>query len=297
MTPKRGDHAQGQAGRHGHRGLVAVSLLLAVNQIVVKHVTVGLQPVFFAGPALGPCRRVRRRRGSGIAGSRGGSVWPTSGPGLLMGALFAAEFLCLFLALDLTTVGRSALIMYSMPVWMGILAHFLLPGERMTATKAAGLALAFGGTAVGDPRRKPDGGHGQPCWAIFARWWRPGAGPGPPVWRASHGCAQAGPRCSCSGWSWSRPRSFWRCRPSFGPLIRDLQPVPLGLARVPVLGRGGGGLHRLALAFVGLSRLDRCQLFLPDPDLRHSSWPLHFWRIVVAKPHWGGGSGVRRKSS
>ena len=54
------------------------------------------------------------------------------GPGLLIGSIFAVEFLGLFLALDLTTVGRSALIMYSMPVGMGLLAHFFIPGERAT---------------------------------------------------------------------------------------------------------------------------------------------------------------------
>jgi drug/metabolite transporter (DMT)-like permease len=64
-----------------------------------------------------------------------------------MGAIFALEFLALFLALDLTTVGRSALIMYSMPVWLGLAGHFFLPGERSTPMKAAGLTLAFAGTA------------------------------------------------------------------------------------------------------------------------------------------------------
>ena len=48
--------------------------------------------------------------------------------------------------------------MYAMPVWMGLLAHFFLPGERMSATKAAGLALALLGMAWAI-RSKGGGGH------------------------------------------------------------------------------------------------------------------------------------------
>eukprot|EP01031_Cornospumella_fuschlensis_P007065 gene7065-8769_t len=70
-----------------------------------------------------------------------------------MGTVFAAEFLCLFMALDLTLVSRASVIFYSMPVWMGLLGHFFLPGERLNGIRALGLLLAFLGTA----------------WAIFSR--------------------------------------------------------------------------------------------------------------------------------
>jgi drug/metabolite transporter (DMT)-like permease len=130
----------------GLGALLAVSLLLAFNQIIVKYVNQGLQPVFFAG-----------LRSALAVVFVGGWLWYRGligrvrladlAPGLLMGAIFALEFLALFLALDLTTVGRSALIMYSMPVWLGLAGHFFLPGERLTGLKAAGLGLAFAGTA------------------------------------------------------------------------------------------------------------------------------------------------------
>jgi drug/metabolite transporter (DMT)-like permease len=95
------------------------------------------------------------------------------GAGLLIGTVFAAEFLFLFLALDLTTVGRTSLIMYSMPVWFALLAHFGL-GERITPTRAAGLALAFAGCAWRSCRGPTPARRA--FWAIFARWVRPGAG-------------------------------------------------------------------------------------------------------------------------
>jgi len=130
----------------GIGALLAVSLLLAFNQIIVKYVNQGLQPVFFAG-LRSALAVVFVGAWLGYRGLWGRIERRDLAAGLLMGAIFALEFLALFLALDLTTVGRSALIMYSMPVWLGLAGHFFLPGERSTPMKAAGLTLAFAGTA------------------------------------------------------------------------------------------------------------------------------------------------------
>ncbi len=131
----------------GAATLVGVALLLAFNQIIIKVANAGLQPVFFAGLrsllAIGFIVLWMRYRGQSLAIAPG-----TVGAGVLTGVIFGAEFLCLFLALDLTAVSRAAIIFYSMPVWMAIMAHFGLPGERITPVKALGLALAFGGTAI-----------------------------------------------------------------------------------------------------------------------------------------------------
>lgn len=53
----------------------------------------------------------------------------TIGAGVLAGVVFSAEFICLYLALGLTTVTRVSVIFYSMPVWMVAVAHFALPGS------------------------------------------------------------------------------------------------------------------------------------------------------------------------
>ena len=130
----------------GAGALLAVTLLLAFNQILVKWINDGLQPVFFAG----------LRSVLAVVFVAGWMAWRgrpprlTRGdllPGLLIGTVFAAEFLCLFLALDLTAVSRASVIFYSMPVWFALMAHFLLPGERLVPQRALGLALAFLGTA------------------------------------------------------------------------------------------------------------------------------------------------------
>ena len=71
------------------------------------------------------------------------------------GFLFAAEFICLFTALDLTSVARVSILFYSMPVWLAIFAHFLLPGEQLTPARALGLALAMAGVTWAVLERDP----------------------------------------------------------------------------------------------------------------------------------------------
>lgn len=203
--------------------LLGVSLLLALNQISVKFVNDGLQPVFFAG--LRSLLAIGFVWGWLVYRKRPPRLQRASlGAGLLIGTLFAAEFLFLFLALDLTTVGRASVIMYSMPVWYAGLAHFGL-GERTTPLKALGLALAFSGCA----------------WALLTR---------PATGEAS----LAGDLCALgAAWGWAltafvarRPvmraegpemQLFWMvlvsgpilllAAPFFGPLIRELEPVHL----------------------------------------------------------------------
>jgi len=130
----------------GAMSLMAFSLLLAFNQVVIKVVNEGIQPIFFVG---------LRSIGAVIClyawmKFRGYHVELPSGMGvlaLLIGLCFAGEFVLLFLALDLTTVTRTSVIFYTMPVWLSIGAHFLMPGEQITRLKGIGLALAFGGVA------------------------------------------------------------------------------------------------------------------------------------------------------
>ncbi len=203
--------------------LLAVTLLLAFNQIIVKSVNEGLQPVFFAGLrsflAIFVVWAWLAWRGRPPR-----LVRASLGPGLLMGAVFAAEFLCLFLALDLTTVGRASVIMYSMPVWFALMAHYGL-GERITPQKAAGLALAFAGCAWAIlSRREP--GEASLAGDLLAL----GAALG---WAATAFVARR-PVMRAEG---PEMQLFWMvlvsapilllAAPFFGPLVRDLQPIHL----------------------------------------------------------------------
>lgn len=68
-------------------------------------------------------------------------------PGIAIGALFGAEFVCMFVGLEYSSVGRVSLLFNTMPFIVLVGAYFFL-GEKMDALKFAGLVLAFGGVAL-----------------------------------------------------------------------------------------------------------------------------------------------------
>jgi drug/metabolite transporter (DMT)-like permease len=210
----------------GAAALVAFALLLAFNQVVVKVVNEGLQPAYFAalrsaGAAICVWLWIRYR------GRRLDFAPGTIVSGIILGLIFATEFLGLFIALDLTTVTRTSVIFYSMPLWLSLAAHFMIPGERIHPAKALGLVAAFCGVA----------------WAIIDR----GAGSvgqasilgdlaalvGALGWAAVVLMARVSPLKRV------RPemQHFWQlavsapilflATPLFGPLVRDLQPIHL----------------------------------------------------------------------
>jgi len=184
----------------------------------------GLQPVFFAGlRSLGVIFCVWlwiRLRGRKLDFKPG-----TIGAGILMGVVFAFEFICLFMALDLTSVTRTTVIFYSMPVWLAIAAHFLMPGERITPVKAAGLLMAFAGVSWAIITRGSDG-EGSLTGDLFAL----GAAFG---WAGITLVARATRLSEVR----AEMQVFWQVlvsapillalAPLFGPLVRDLEPVHL----------------------------------------------------------------------
>ena len=131
----------------GAAALVIFSLLLGLNQALVKIVNEAFAPAFQAGlrsvcaffPVLLFAIVTRRR----LSISDGSLI-----PGIITGFLFAAEFILLFQALDYTTVARASIFFYTMPFWVALGAHFLIPGDRLTGRKIAGLALAVAGVAL-----------------------------------------------------------------------------------------------------------------------------------------------------
>ena len=126
--------------------LVGISVMLGFNQVVIKVTNEGFQPVFWAGlRSVGTifCLLLWMN----LAGKRVHFERDTVGAAILLGLVFSTEFLLLFLALDLTTVVRVSVIFYSMPVWLALFAHFLLPGERVNPGMAGGLVLAMSGVA------------------------------------------------------------------------------------------------------------------------------------------------------
>ena len=131
----------------GGTALVIFSFLMGLNQVLIKLVNAGFSPVFQAGLrsacALLPVLLfawVMKRRLSVTDGT-----FPS---GVLCGTLFALEFLLLFNALEYTTVSRASVLFYTMPVWVAVAAHFLIPGEALTPRRLIGLLMAVIGVGI-----------------------------------------------------------------------------------------------------------------------------------------------------
>ncbi|MEX0339632.1 MAG: DMT family transporter [Arenibacterium sp.] len=131
----------------GASALIAFAALLAFNQVVVKVTADGISPAFQAGArsvgAIGVLLIWMKWRGIPIDYPRHAFKW-----GVLSGVFFGFEFLLLFTALDLTTVSRASVIFYTMPVWLALAAHVLLPGEKLSGLRALGMALAVCGVVL-----------------------------------------------------------------------------------------------------------------------------------------------------
>ncbi len=138
--------------------LIGFSILLGLNQALVKLVNAGFEPVFQGG-LRSACAffvvLIWARMRSVPLNLRDGSL-PF---GLIAGVLFALEFGLVFVALDLTTVSRVSLFFYTMPFFTAVGAHFLVPGERLSWLSAGGLVLAIAGVALGLSEGGAESGH------------------------------------------------------------------------------------------------------------------------------------------
>ena len=81
--------------------------------------------------------------------------------GLLAGALFGAEFLCIFIGLQFTTASRMVVFIYISPFVVALGMPFIARAERLSVVQMAGLLLAFAGVA----------------WAFAEGFASPAAGP------------------------------------------------------------------------------------------------------------------------
>ena len=133
--------------RAGAVMLVSFSALLGLNQVLIKLVNAGLQPVFQAGlrsicaffPVLLFALLMKRR-----LDIRDGSLLF----GVIAGILFAVEFVMMFVGLDYTSVARASILFYTMPLWVALGAHWLVPGERLTMRRSLGVVLAVCGVCI-----------------------------------------------------------------------------------------------------------------------------------------------------
>jgi drug/metabolite transporter (DMT)-like permease len=148
--------------RRNHLDATATILMVilcacwGVNQVAIKLGNAGISPIFHAGlRSLGSAALVwawSAHRGVRLF-SRDGSL----GVGLVVGALFAGEFVFIYAGLLYTTASRAVLFIYTAPFVVAIGAHLWIPGERLRSLQVGGLIAAFCGLALamGDALRLP----------------------------------------------------------------------------------------------------------------------------------------------
>jgi drug/metabolite transporter (DMT)-like permease len=71
-----------------------------------------------------------------------------AGPLLWLGLLFAAQLGLLNVGVWLSTAGHAAVLLNTYPVHIVLLAHFLVPGDSLTAGKLGGVLLGYAGIVL-----------------------------------------------------------------------------------------------------------------------------------------------------
>jgi drug/metabolite transporter (DMT)-like permease len=140
------------AARRQHLDALAVGLLITccalwgLNQVAVKAALPEVPPLTQAAlRSAGAALLVL-----GWAKARGMALFErdaTLRGGLLAGALFAAEFACIFVGLQFTSASRMVVFIYLAPFVVALGMPLVSRGERVSVSQWSGLAAAFGGVA------------------------------------------------------------------------------------------------------------------------------------------------------
>lgn len=124
--------------------LVALCMLFGFNQVVVKFGLEGVSPLMQAGlRSVGASLLLvlwMRLRGEKILYNDGAFWW-----GVLLGVLFAIEFLLIYIALSLTTASHTTIFLYTSPFVVALGAHLFVQGESLRRVQVIGLLVAFAG--------------------------------------------------------------------------------------------------------------------------------------------------------
>ncbi len=124
--------------------LVACSAIWGLGQVAAKVGLAQMPPLLQAGlRSLGAAALLLA-----WAAWRRQPLWQRDGSapgGLLAGALFAAEFACIFIGLQYTSASRMAVFIYLAPFVVALGMPFISRSEKLHAAQLAGLVVAFGG--------------------------------------------------------------------------------------------------------------------------------------------------------
>ncbi len=127
--------------------MLVLCLVWAMQQIALKATAADISPMLqialrsgVATVLVGALMAARGTRLSFVDGS-----WRA---GLVVGGLFALEFLLVSEALRHTSAAHLVVFLYTAPVFAALGLHWKLPSERLAPLQWLGITLAFGGIAV-----------------------------------------------------------------------------------------------------------------------------------------------------
>ncbi|RFU47521.1 DMT family transporter [Paraburkholderia sp. DHOC27] len=127
--------------------MIGLCAIWGFQQVAIKSTNAALPPVFQAGLRSALATLLvwawAWTRGTPLFRNDG-----TLGPGLLAGVLFAAEFVCIFLGLTLTSASRMAVFLYTAPCFTALGLHWFVEGERLRRVQWAGIVVAFAGMTL-----------------------------------------------------------------------------------------------------------------------------------------------------
>ena len=134
--------------RLAHLDTLAISLLLGcclfwgLQQVLIKATIAEMPPMFQASLRLVGATALLWA----WCGWRGIRLFSRDGSlhaGLLAGALFAAEFACIYLGLQYTTASRLTVFLYTSPFWVALLVPLWVRSEKLRGVQWVGLLCAF----------------------------------------------------------------------------------------------------------------------------------------------------------
>lgn len=149
------------------RGSAATALLLSamwgLNIVGIKVALEAFPPIWNAfwrlllgWPVLwcwARAHRIRLRPGPG-----------ETEPLAILGVFFAVQIMMLNTSIQWTSAAFASVLLNAAPVFINVIAHFFVPGDRLSRQRVVGLALAFGGVAVALLGRPDSALAPRPVW-------------------------------------------------------------------------------------------------------------------------------------
>ncbi|WP_317201560.1 DMT family transporter [Janthinobacterium sp.] len=148
--------------------MLALSLIWGLQQVALKATAGDVAPLLLiavrSGMAALMVYALMRWRGEPLALRDG--TWR---PGMLVGALFALEYLLVAEGLRQTSAAHIVVFLYTAPIFAAIGLHRKLPAERLRRLQWAGIGLAFAGIALAFFGRAQAGASmvGNMLWGDF----------------------------------------------------------------------------------------------------------------------------------